>query len=226
MRRIARYKKLTKKLPLIRSLLSPRVLRFKRTKWLGVKKVLTTPRRWSRRIQNPLSVKMEYKYWSRIRSCYKTSLLNYSALNLLFENVYSKRSYKRQVFGLKKRTDIFRSLFLAPFFRLDILLWKLQFFKSSFAAKQGLLARNVLVNGCLPTSMQLKRGDIIEIKNIKAYTRLQKFAFIFLYSILEVDYYSNTIVILKDIQETSSRDFVLLLRESFAFRRIINYILR
>jgi ribosomal protein S4 len=227
MRRIAHYKRFTKKLPLIRSLLAPRVLRFKRTKWLGVKKILLSSRP-QKQIQSPLSIKVEYKYWNRIRSQYKGGLLSYSALNLFFEHVYSKRRYKRSISGLKKLNDIFRSLFLAPFFRVDVLLWKLQFFKSSYAARQSLIAREILVNGQIPSTLRLKRGDVIELKRINFSQRaaLQKFAFIFLYSVVEVDYYSCTVVVLKDIKETSFLDFILLLREPFAFRRIINYIRR
>ena len=65
---------------------------------------------------------------------------------------------------LQSFDSIYKKVFLKQFFRIEVLLWKLNFFISSKEALQNLVHGKILINGLKKTgNCFLKKGDIITI---------------------------------------------------------------
>lgn len=126
--------------------------------------------------------------------------------------------------SLKMRKEIILHFLIKPYYRLDLLLWSLDCFRTSFESRQKITSKKILVNGEIGKSnYYVKKGDIISfcsmkgkgkvwnnfLKNTECYVKNDCF-----FTFVEMDYYSNNIVILKDLYELSEDDFELLSEES------------
>jgi hypothetical protein len=69
----------------------------------------------------------------------------------------------------------------------------------------------------------LKKGDTILIKDMQSLIKVNT-PLTFCYSFVEIDYYTNTFSILKDLDEFTFEDISLLLKENFDFRKFLYYI--
>jgi 23S rRNA-/tRNA-specific pseudouridylate synthase len=108
--------------------------------------------------------------------------------------------YKKSINkGLCKQQDFIQT-YIVPFFRIEVLLWQLNFFSNSHEVKQVMKSKLIFVNNkYVLENYALKAGDIITISNIEN----KKYFFSFakksiFYSFVEVDYYTGTIIVLKD----------------------------
>lgn len=130
--------------------------------------------------------------------------------------------------SLKDRKDILINFLIKPYYRLDLLLWNLDYFSSSFESRQKINNKKVLVNGKIGKSnYYLKKGDIISFSTMKGKKRIRNdfiknrkryrknYCF---FSFLEVDYYSNNIIIVKDFFEFGEEDLRLLIEENIQVR--------
>ena len=107
---------------------------------------------------------------------------------------------------------------------MDILLWRLNVFKSSYQASQFINNNNVLVNGVISNNcIFLKKGDIITLSN-----NLLNLEFDNndknIFSFVEIDYYTNNIIVLKDFDQLNFEDFFFFFNKTINLKKFIDYI--
>ena len=119
---------------------------------------------------------------------------------------------------------------IKKFFRLDLLLWKLKIFSSPYESRQYIKNNVILVNNKSSYEAYfLKKGDIIKFKSFSLLNYKNKIlnnkGFDFLQSFIEIDYYTNCIIILKDLNTFSIEDFFLILyNQSINLKYLLYYI--
>ena len=126
----------------------------------------------------------------------------------------------------------FKSCLIEPEIRLDILLFRLNFFSSSFQARQSLNEGEILVNGqIVKGNCFLKKGDIISFFSKKSNTLFDLKKIVnkqsLSYSLcpfVEIDFYTKTIVIFKSLNEFTNIDFNFLFPNYFENKKIKDYI--
>jgi hypothetical protein len=116
--------------------------------------------------------------------------------------VFHWRILKNYLKKPRSRSFSLASIFIRPEFRLDILLWRLKIFSSVFFIKLALRKKQITVNGCFENfDFYLKKGDVIRFSQNKIYNLkkhfLKYFKVVFIPSFVELDFYTNTVVILK-----------------------------
>ena len=100
-------------------------------------------------------------YWRRIKKSYKDGLVLSNYFKQCYGSSFYNSEFKKQL-KFKYRTS-FR-LLLQPLFKLDILLWKLNFFVSARSAQQYIRDKKIFINNQLiKKSFILKSGDLIKI---------------------------------------------------------------
>jgi hypothetical protein len=120
--------------------------------------------------------------------------------------------------------------FGTPFFRIDILLWYLNYFSTTYEAINQIHNNTVLVNEkSVGPNFYVTKGDIIsfsekgllKIKDCILKNKNQYYVNSFYFTFLEIDYYSNTIVITKDVAELSPEDLTLLTEKSIQYQNLV-----
>lgn len=226
MRFIKKYKQYQRVFTLSSSF-PARLLKFKRPKWFKLQKFIKTNNKKTQesiKINN-IILKPEFKTWSKIKTQYKDGLLLKRVIFLFFDNSITISFFKRE-FNLYKNNkyNAFISTFIKLLFRLDILLWKLNIFDSSFAAKQKIYAKKIKKNFANLSKVPfVRKGDVISIPHLTC-TNLVEKNFVFLYSFIELDTYTNTIVVLKDFNDFNQEDLFLLLEDHITIKKFIDYI--
>jgi ribosomal protein S4 len=117
-----------------------RLLNFKRPKWKKLQKALSFSINAKKLISNNFYIKNTYKSWDKVKSYFKQGTKSKSNVYCHFDNSINvhhlnKTIKKKQAFGVR---DLFVDCLLKPEFRIDILLWRLHFFNSSYQARQFL----------------------------------------------------------------------------------------
>lgn len=98
----------------------------------------------------------------------------------------------------------------------------MDFFISTRAVKKAIINKNIFLNNnLLQNNCFLKKGDILSLKKV---TNLKKNKEKFtsdkkILSFLEVDYYTNTILITKDFHSITNKDIYLIARNVFSVTR-------
>ena len=188
-----------------------RILKFKKGKWKFLKKLLL--RRAFKRIKfyNFSKLLVRKKRFEKL-NLYRFGLNFKISYLYFFNHGISLKNLK--TFSQEKNR--FESFFVKPFFKLDILLWKLKFFVSVREAHQYIINGFVYVNG-IPSGQikHVQRGDVITLTTNLKRNRGPFKVRTFLFSFCEVDYYTKTIVILKDFKNCIKKDISLLYRKSF-----------
>ena len=160
-----------------------------------------------------LNSTVKIKRWEFNKKAYKTGLeikrYYYHLFNHIIRNKYLKQIYLNKAKKYKQNNFCNTTLYLiAPTFRLDILLWSLNFFNSTYEARNNIFNKNVFlnINKQLHPNEVVKSGDIISLKNFnknltfkKLYNKNLHFKKQF-YNFCEVDYYTKNLVIIKDIK--------------------------
>lgn len=102
-------------------------------------------------------------------------------------------------------------------YRIDILLFQLGFFQSPFLAKNAVQNTQIFVNSSKISFLTtLIKGTILFIPQVKTINFLNKLKqSIYFFSFVEIDYYTNQIVIVKDVEELTEKDFFLLSRDLY-----------
>lgn len=212
-----------------------RILKFKKSKW---KKKISFFKLHSKNTKikfvNVLRTHNSFKKWNKIRSVFKLGLSIKTSICSLFENSISVNFFKKNL-SLKNKfflKDIFLYNLVYPNYRLDSFLSKLKFFTTSFQAQQAINSNIVLINNKkVASNYFLKKKDIISFVDgtffdffffrcvIKSFSHSQQ-----LFSFCEFCPYTKTIVIIKDIDNLSEFDFLLLNLSSFDYKRFLTYI--
>jgi hypothetical protein len=111
------------------------------------------------------------------------------------------------------------------------LLLLIKIFSSVFFSKLAIRNKQVTVNGLNKNfDFYLVKGDIIKFSQIKTYSLkkyfLKYFKIIFIPSFIELDFYTNTIVILKSFNHFKIGDFSSVIKEPLCLHKFKNYILK
>ena len=233
-----------------------RIFQFKRPKWIVAKnkisnltnqiKKLTQKKKKKFRLLNRAELKnkilkafffnfvatiSKVNSWQRLRFFYKESLLMKNAVRKYFDGQFSISYFKKLVKKPRVRSFTLASLFIRPELRLDILLWRLKIFSSVFLAKFAIRNKQILVNGVTKNfEFFLGEGDVIKFSQIKTYNLkkyfLKYFKVIFIPSFIELDFYTNTIVVLKNFNQFKIKDFSSVIKEPLSLHKFKHYILK
>jgi ribosomal protein S4 len=117
-------------------------------------------------------------------------------------------------------------LFIKNNYRLDIIIWQLNLSCSVFESRE-LIKRGLVFVNQKPTkifNLFLKKGDIITLRN-DIQNKIYKQKKDIILTFLEIDFYLNTFIITKDLDELSSQDITCLMQEkysSYLLKNIIN----
>lgn len=151
------------------------------------------------------------------------------SLNFLYDNNITTTFFNNQIYKYKKQSFI--NFFILPFYNLSILLWKLGLFPSTYLADQYIYQNKILINSKIVNSSYfLKTGDIISFhqnifKEYKLYKHLEiNSRYILLNSIIEIDLYTSSIIIIKGVELLHDYDLQLLSYENINFNNFLNYI--
>ncbi len=171
----------------------------------------------------------------RSRFIFKNTLYMKFIVLKYFYGCISIKLFKKHFLLLKdfKYTKILSFLFLNFEYRIDILLWRLKFFKNPYLAKFSCKKNNIfLLNKFIPNKKFLNKnfltsGDILFCnlkysfkKNFKAY--LSSF---FLPTTFEIDYYTNFIITVKNLQDITYRDINSIIKEPICIYKFKDYLL-
>lgn len=223
MRRTNKFKifnKLTfclKKFPL-------RILKFRRPKWFRLQKSLLAnlkKKQQSQRFADMFLIKNTNKIWEKSKRYFKKGLLYKNFLHVLYEKTTKFKKLKLQSKTIKTKKDLVKTYHTNSLFRVDILLFNLNFFESIHKTKQYINNKSIFVNGkSIKSNVFLKKGDIITFpkKSVNDFFSLKKVLTKFslyerILTFAEVDFYTMTIVILKDPAELTREDLYLLSSE-------------
>lgn len=195
-----------------------RILNFKRPKWLFLKNYLLSLNETSQKINDITAVFNNFKTWERKKKIFTRSLYVKNSVLNIFDKSLKFKSLNKSKSLSKLRQDAVLTYFLKSFYRIDILLWYLNFFKSSFEARQYINKGSVLVNGkTIKSNIFLKKGDCINIKlNNNFFLRSNSNLYLknkFFLTFVEFDYYINEVVIIKDLNNLHLDDFYIMLSD-------------
>jgi len=197
MRKYRRYKLFSK---LNLSFYYLRILKFKKTKWKQLQKVIKNIK-LKKFIVNHKQKLILFNIWDRIKLSYKNKLKVRQHLKCRYD--VSKISFKNFLdYSIKQE------------FTLSTCLWHINMFKTLYETNIYISRGLVLVNNivCNNFKKKLYCGDIISFKkdvDINL-THLRINNEIFL-TYLEIDYYLKIIVVIKDLKKLNFKDLSLLL---------------
>ena len=209
-----------------------RVLKFKRPKWASIKKKLRIKRFiwkfnkkiWQKpRFVNLLKICIKKKFY--MNKVFGIKLQTKKYVSSLYDNTIKVNWDHKEKF----RKNSICNVIAKPMYRMDIILWYLNFFSSAAAAKQFLNSKGVFVNNKpVGSNYILKQGDVLSfdlpdsIQTLNSYKTI-KSKFLksrHLFPYLEYDYYSNSFFVLKSWNQLTQNDLTLMFKEN----RKIKYI--
>ncbi len=198
-----------------------RLLNLKRPKWGPMKddlKILLMDEENFNLIDSDVIVGETFG-WNRVSRTYKSRLEFYSSLFANFDQSIKIRRLKS--YKTLSRFDKYAKHCAEGFFKTTTLLWASYFFKSTYEAKQNIDFSKIMVNGSLAKSNELlSSGSVVSVldKNFNLKTNLQKYSEnTQLLSFVEVDYYAQDLVLIKEMNSISEDDLNLLVINSLNF---------
>jgi len=179
-----------------------KILCFKKSKWKLIQSFIKKIPFKANLINQKYKIS-KFKTWSRVKLTYKE--------NLLFKNEIQCRFDEKIIFS----KNILYYLIYHEFF-LDKFLFNIKLFTSLYAARNVILSGGLLINGkiCLNNKYVLKKGDIVYINtnfNLNVFNnRISKELRC---SFMQVDFYTKTIVLLKNWNTLNFFDLILFLHQ-------------
>jgi len=177
-----------------------RILKFKRTKWKQIQKVIKKIK-LNKFILSYKKKLILFKIWDRIKLNYKNKMKVRQSLKCRYD--LSKITFVNSL-----------SYSINQEFTLSTCLWHINLFKTIYEANIYISRGLILINNnvCINLKKKLFCGDIISFKK-DVYINLANLRInneIFL-TFLEIDYYLNVIIIIKDVNKLNFKDLSLLL---------------
>ena len=201
-----------------------KILNFKKPKWESFKILKNKKKKLA---INSVDYKVKsYKMgWSRLKSSFKDSLIVKNNINNSFDHNF-KSSFWKKSLRIKRsfmKNSLFSSFLVLPEFRVNVFLWRLQVFNSTFEASQALQNELVLVNNKqVSKNYFLKKGDVISLKKEVLLNKTPEFSKILPF--FEYDYYSKTFVIVLNWQDISPKDSYLFVNEFFDLKAFKSFL--
>lgn len=180
------------------------------------------------------------KRWDFTRKLYKNGLelkrYYYHTFDYIIRNKILKRIFLVESKKYKENNFINTGLYLLkPTYRLDVLLWSLGFFNSVYESRNAIFSKNVFLNKNInpqPGNI-LNTGDIVSLDFFKknlTFKLLSDKKIIFkkqFYFFCEIDYYTKTIVIVKDFSNVlQSYDNPQVFFKQLDIRKFVSYLKR
>ena len=202
-----------------------RILKFRRPKWTRLQKLYLSNSK--NKLVNILLIRNVFKSWERVKKYYKKKLETKNLLHCIYENNLKSKDITKNLSGTLVKRNLINNTILKPQFRVDILLWKLNFFSSSYESNQAVNSGFVFINGVnVKSNFFLKKGDVITFKRgynsdsffyncVKKYALHENFL-----TFIEIDYYSKTAIVLKNYYELDYQDFLFLINEYLNIKRL------
>ena len=193
-----------------------KLLKFKHSKWKIYKTKANKNLRRTYFFNNSL-ISPKLKQWDKKRLFFKNNLVIRRNLYQLFDTAIKLKRIKK-IFDTNKVSKFNYLVFLNQSllkseFDLAILLSRLNFFSNIYESRKLIDNGSIYVNNnTVSHNYFLKKGDIISFKNFlidfdKVLKGQIKTA-IFI-PFVEIDFYTNTIVIIKDLEDLSLEDLSL-----------------
>lgn len=230
------YKKYSKHYLPLECVPQEKLLKLHRPKWRKVQRAfflkIKSLKDKKVRFKNITDPFCQINRWLRKYSITKTRLYQKKAIQTLFLNNLSNKCLQKNYYNEADRkagNPIKNSVFKLEF-RIDILLCRLQIFSHCLLVKQAIFKDFLFVNGqSLAFLSYLKKGDVLCLKYFSPLRLWQKnvlFTPLFFHSFLELDMYTGTIVVVKDLEELTRKDFFLLTKSVYNFLDIQDYLLK
>ncbi len=201
-----------------------KILNFKRSKWKLLQKQITKLKLKAKKFKpfkNNLIIFNDTKRFVRLKNNYKESLQLKNSICFFFCNCFTISYFKKQIKNILAYKNILVRCFFKPLFSLNILLWKLGLFKSCYEINKLISSGKFLVNNSLIfRNTILMSGDIISLPNFNFVCCPKTF----MNSFIEMDFYLNQIIIIKDSRELSYEDFYILINETIDLKKFKSYI--
>lgn len=156
--------------------------------------------------------KKRYRF-IRMKKYYKQSIIRKIRLQQMYNNSYNFKRLERYLMKNKSLSyiNLIRHILVFNLFFLEILLWNMHFYKTTYEARYNINMGFVLVNNKrVQANYFLKLGDIITLKartvdfktNFKKYKLFAKFR-----SYIEFNLYTLTMVVVKDFTHFNLDDY-------------------
>lgn len=223
------YKKFSKQLAPLVCVPQTKILKFHRPKWKKIQKKILKQKLQKTNFKNYGKIFCSKKRWEKISLVFKNQLFLKKTIQTLFFNSVTNHYLENFFFNNKvKGLSLPASLYI-PEYRIDLLLFRLGFFDSPFLAKRGLQTCKIFLNNTIKVHflITLTKGDSIYISGLKKIFFKHKLSdSILFFSFIEVDFYTNKIVIVKCLSELNSKDFLLLTRDLYNLLDVKDYLLK
>ncbi len=157
------------------------------------------------------------------RYFFKNLLTMKSTVIKYFFGYFTLKFFKKQLNKLKVSSynTTISSIFINFEYHLDILLYRLKFFVSPYLAKFA--RKNNFISSKIP---KLKNSTFISL-NLKFNYKYNLRYFVksfFLSSVYEIDYYTGTIFLVKNLESLDSRDVTSILKEPICVYKFKDYL--
>ncbi len=190
-----------------------RVLRFKRPKWASIQNNFISKKKLGKVLTDITQIKGNICSWKKVKNAYRERLKNYSFLAAIFRHSISLKNLKKTK-NITNRKDGYLTYIFNFYYKPCNLIFISNMLTTSFEAKQKIHSKELLVNNKIASSnSRLKKGDVLSLldKKVNISNVSNKFNFTFaILTNIEVDYYSQNIILIKDLSELSKEDFFLL----------------
>ena len=214
MRLQKKYKKFSKLTHIFKTF-PKKILKFHRTKWKKIKELA---------LKNKINLwatktTLMTKKWSTYKLKYSRGVELKTFFDCLLDKAFSMLFFKK-LKNLNKKCNINSDnaiYFLKPHYRIDMFLWHLNFFSSSYQARQMIKNTKTIVNGKkVHQNYFLKKDDIIFFDSLIYHTK-SIFNLLLdktlnntkILSFAEIDYYTNTVIIFKNYDELTEKNIIL-----------------
>lgn len=180
--------------------------------------------------------KISSKQHIRNKFFFKNMLFSKVSVIKYYYGCFPVKFFKKQLLTKIYRQDL-ANFFIKPEFRLDILLWRLKFFASPYLARFAFQKNLIYLNkfSTYEHSVNnhsvkkiLKKGDVISFNSTLKYKFKKNLnstiISLNLPAVFEFDYYTNQIILLKNLTDLNFKDINSLLKEPLNFYQFKNYI--
>lgn len=199
-----------------------RILKFKRTKWLILKKLSLKKDNLKLSFNNNELVKMDAGQWFYMQNAYRNKVLNKRSLLILFNN--NKRALRSLKTSSKKDIIALLKKYFRLYFRIDYALFNTKLSSTVYSVKERLNERNITLNGSpILNTVALKSGDFVRIKDDTYSYEVVANKYTFSESVstcFELDYYTQSLIVVKDLNDSSNEDFSISVGEYLGLNTI------
>lgn len=224
-----RYKHFSKHFNPFFCLPKDKILKFYRPKWKAVQKLILKEK--LKKIKSRLTFKYFGKAfcranrWDKSSHFFKNQILVNNTIKNLFLNSVSNKCLKKLFLQRNTKFSGVQIFLYKLEFRIDILLARLFSFNTSFLIKENLKKKLFFLNNQkISTLITLVKGDVLFIPESQIVNFQTKFkSALLLHTFIELDFYTNEIVIIKNWNDLVDKDFFLLSRDFYNVLELRNH---